>query len=84
MAHQHQATDNRHARRREAAGHGNKPDLPPIPRLAYSIHDVAAALGLSASSIWKSISLGQLRAIKIGGRTLITAEELNRVLTNGI
>jgi len=53
-------------------------------RLAFSVHEAAAALGLSASSIWKWISLGQLRAIRLGGRTVITAEELNRVLTNGI
>jgi excisionase family DNA binding protein len=53
-------------------------------RLAFSVHEAAAALGLSASSIWKWISLGQLRAIKLGGRTLITAEELNRVLIEGI
>jgi len=53
-------------------------------RLAFSVHEAAAALGLSAASIWKWISLGKLRAIKIGGRTLISAEELDRVLTNGI
>jgi len=41
-------------------------------------------LGLSASSIWKWISLGQLKVVRLGGRTLITADELNRVLTTGI
>ena len=56
----------------------------PTPKLAYSVHEAAAALGLSASSIWKWISLGQLRAIRVGGRTLITAEELDRVLETGI
>ena len=54
------------------------------PRLAFSVQEAAAALGLSASSIWKWISLGQLRTIKIGGRTLITADELNRILKTGI
>jgi excisionase family DNA binding protein len=53
-------------------------------KLAYSVNETAAALGLSASSIWKWISLGQLRAIRVGGRTLITAEELDRVLETGI
>ena len=53
-------------------------------KLAYSVHEAAAALGLSASSIWKWISLGQLRAIKIGGRTLISADEHNRILKSGI
>jgi excisionase family DNA binding protein len=53
-------------------------------RLAFSVNEAAAALGLSASSIWKWISLGKLRAIRIGGRTLITVEEVKRVLTIGI
>lgn len=53
-------------------------------KLAYSVHEAAAALGLSASSIWKWISLGQLRAVRVGGRTLIPADEINRVLETGI
>ena len=53
-------------------------------KLAFSVQEVAAALGLSASSIWKWISLGQLRAIKVGRRTLIPADELNRILKSGI
>jgi excisionase family DNA binding protein len=53
-------------------------------RLAFSVHEAAAALGLSASSIWKWISLGQIRAVKIGGRTLIKIDELQRLLTHGI
>lgn len=53
-------------------------------KLAYSVHEAAAALGLSASSIWKWISLGQLRAVRVGGRTLIPAGELRRILKSGI
>jgi len=53
-------------------------------KLAYSVHEAAAALGLSASSIWKWISVGQLRAVRIGGRTLIPADELKRILKSGI
>ena len=52
-------------------------------KLAFSVHEAAAALGLSVSSIWKWISLRQLRAVKIGGRTLIPADELNRILKTG-
>ena len=59
-------------------------DRPAGPKLAYSVHEAAAVLGLSASSIWKWISLGQLKVVRLGGRTLITADELNRVLTTGI
>ena len=70
--------------RRLPASAGDRTDAAFKHRLAVSVNEAAAALGLSASSIWKWISLGQLRAIRIGGRTLITAEELKRVLTNGI
>jgi excisionase family DNA binding protein len=70
--------------RRRVRGSRKRANLAPRPRLALSIDEAAAALGLSASSIWKWISLGQLRAVKFGGRTLLTVEEVNRVLTNGI
>jgi excisionase family DNA binding protein len=70
--------------RRSTAGSGDQQDLTFQRRLALSIDEAAAALGLSASSIWKWISVGELRAVKLGGRTLITAEELDRVLTDGI
>lgn len=53
-------------------------------RLAFSVHEAAAALGMSASSIWKWISLGQIRAVRIGGRTLIKADEIERLLETGI
>ncbi len=74
----------KHGLRHSTAGSGGQQDLAPQRRLALSIDEAAAALGLSASSIWKWIALGQLRAVKLGGRTLITAEELDRVLTIGI
>jgi excisionase family DNA binding protein len=57
---------------------------PPLKKLAFSVHEAAGALGLSASSIWKWISLGQLRAVRVGGRTLIPADELDRILKSGI
>lgn len=57
---------------------------PPWAKLAFSVQEAAAALGLSASSIWKWISLGQLRAVRIGGRTVIPAAEIQRILQSGI
>jgi excisionase family DNA binding protein len=74
----------KHGLRRSTAGSGEQQALALQRRLALSIDEAAAARGLSASSIWKWIALGQLRAVKLGGRTLITVEEVNRVLTNGI
>lgn len=53
-------------------------------RLAYSIHEAAGALGMSASTIWKYISLGRIRSVRIGGRTLINADELQRLLNEGL
>ena len=57
---------------------------PASTKLAFSVHETAAALGLSASSVWKWISLGQLRAVRIGGRTVIPADEIQRILQSGI
>jgi excisionase family DNA binding protein len=70
-----------HVVRESVAGSGDQAGL---RRLALSVDEAAAALGLSASSIWKWISLGQLRAVRLGGRTVITAKELDRVLADGI
>lgn len=61
-----------------------QPQDPAWNKLAFSVHEAAAALGLSASSIWKWISLGQLRAVRIGGRTVIPADEIQRILQSGI
>ena len=59
-------------------------EAPTWKKLAFSVHEAAATLGLSASSIWKWISLGQVRAVRIGGRTVIPADEIQRILQSGI
>jgi excisionase family DNA binding protein len=50
-------------------------------RAAYSATETAEKLGVSEASIWRAIRRGQLKAIKFGGRTLITAGSINRVLS---
>ena len=50
------------------------------PRLAYSIKDAAAALGLSRSTLYKLISDGELPAMRIGGRRLIAASDLQALI----
>lgn len=51
-------------------------------KLAYSIKEACEASSLGKTSIWNHISAGRLRAIRVGGRTLIPAESLY-ALING-
>lgn len=46
----------------------------------FTAAEASAYLRLSRSSIYKLISAGQLRPIKIGRRTLFTREELDRLI----
>ena len=49
-------------------------------RLAYTIPDAASASGLGRTTLYELIGRGDLVAVKIGKRTLITAESLNRLI----
>ena len=51
-----------------------------VTRDAYSATETAEKLGVSEASIWRAIKRGQLKAIKFGGRTLITAGSIEQVL----
>ena len=48
----------------------------PAPRLGYSVAEAAEAAGISRSSIYLAIGRGDLRAIKLGKRTLIRHADL--------
>jgi excisionase family DNA binding protein len=50
-------------------------------RMALSVNEAASALGMSASTIWKLIALGRIQAVRLGRRTVIQVEELQRILT---
>ncbi|RVT93432.1 helix-turn-helix domain-containing protein [Sphingomonas crocodyli] len=52
-------------------------------RLALSIIEVAAALGISRTTTHTLINEGRLTARKVGRRTLITAASVNRLLQEG-
>jgi excisionase family DNA binding protein len=47
--------------------------------LLHPIDDAAPRLGVSVSSIWRLIRSGQLRTVKIRGRTLVPESELQRL-----
>jgi len=50
-------------------------------RAAYSIPEVAEKLGVCEASVWRALGRGQLESIKFGGRRLITARSLEKLLT---
>lgn len=52
------------------------------PRIAYSINDACRASSLGRTTIYAHIAAGRLKAVRIGGRTLIPADSL-RALING-
>jgi excisionase family DNA binding protein len=49
-------------------------------KLAYSIAEVCEALTISRPTFYRLVRDGELRAIKIAGRTVVTADELDRFL----
>jgi excisionase family DNA binding protein len=49
-------------------------------RLAYSIAEACAVAGIRKTRLYKEIRSGDLRAVKIGGRTVILADDLRRWL----
>lgn len=55
----------------------------PIPTLAVSINDAAAALNISHWSLRKYIRQGRIVAVRIGRRVLIEPAELERLIEQG-
>ena len=52
-------------------------------RLAYSKKEAAAATSISLRSIDYLIGKGQLKAVKIGRRVVIPAQDLEKLIYNG-
>lgn len=55
-------------------------DTPMAPKLAYSIREFCQATSIARSTVYAHIAAGRLRATRIGGRTIITADEARRFL----
>lgn len=51
-------------------------------KLSYSIREACKATSLGRTSIYSHIAAGRLRAVRVGGRTVIPAESL-RALIDG-
>ena len=48
-----------------------------MDRIAYRVNEAAEVLGVGRSTIWKWLSEGRLTRHKIGGCTLIRADEID-------
>jgi excisionase family DNA binding protein len=48
--------------------------------LSYRINDFAKLTGIGRTSVYALIKQGQIKPIKIAGRTLIPASEANRLI----
>jgi excisionase family DNA binding protein len=54
-----------------------------MERLAYSVREAAAALGVSSRTIVREIQRGHLRAARVGKRVLVPQSELERLISEG-
>ena len=48
--------------------HARVTDVPIQDRVAYSLAEVAALIGLSISGLYLSINRGQLQSVRVGGQ----------------
>ena len=47
-----------------------------VRRLLYPVHEAAQQLGIQRTSLYELLKCGELERVKIGRRTLITADSL--------
>ncbi|MBK9585805.1 MAG: helix-turn-helix domain-containing protein [Alphaproteobacteria bacterium] len=52
------------------------------PQLTMSIEETRAATGLGRTKLYQLINAGELKARKIGKRTIILQDDLNQFLSN--
>lgn len=50
------------------------------PKIAYSIKEACKASSLGRTTIYSHIAANRLRAVRIGGRTVIPAESLHALI----
>lgn len=50
------------------------------PKVGYSIREASQASSLSKSTIYNHIAAGRLRAVRVGGRTVIPAKSLHALI----
>ncbi|MBR0651615.1 helix-turn-helix domain-containing protein [Roseomonas terrae] len=51
-----------------------------MERIAYSIAETTKLLGVGRATLYRWISAGTLRVRRVGGRTLVPAAEISRLV----
>jgi excisionase family DNA binding protein len=54
------------------------------PPLAMRLKDFCERMGISRSTFWKYVKAGRINVIRFGGRVLIPAQEVERILAEGV
>lgn len=54
------------------------------PKIGYSIREACRASSLGRTTIYSHISTGRLRAVRVGGRTIIPAEALHALISGEV
>ena len=52
----------------------------PLPRLVYSVAEVAQLLGISRGSVYNYIGSGELRSVSLGSRVMIPKSVIDDLL----
>jgi hypothetical protein len=50
------------------------------PRLGYSFNEASEGSSLSRTTLWRLIRAGKLNTVKVGARTIITAESFEKMM----
>jgi excisionase family DNA binding protein len=56
---------------------------PDLPRIGFSIKEACQVSSLGRTTIYAHISSGKLRAVRVGGRTIIPADALRALIEGG-
>ena len=51
------------------------------PRMAYSVQETAEQLGICPASVYRALKRGELEAVTLGGRRLIPARSIDKLLS---
>ena len=52
-----------------------------VPRAAFSVQETAEQLGVCPASVYRALKRGDLVAVTLGGRRLIPASSIDKLLT---
>lgn len=55
-------------------------EKPDFPKIAYSIKEACRASSLGRTTVYAHIAAKRLKAVRIGGRTLIPADSLHALI----